>query len=88
MIPKTDYKIYPNYIEYEPKTPLELKTFIRTAIEISQYEKLPVHIKIDGGLYIIDAKFATDKLVDDYLNNINYRQHLSRYIQKLKGASK
>ena len=86
MIDKTIYTISTKYATYRPTDISNLEKVIRTAVEISQVENMPVHLYLNGELVVVDAGPTTTKLVKDYLYNIDYKRSLGQYLEKMRGG--
>ncbi len=86
MIDKRIYRLSTKYATYRPTDITNLEQVIRTAVEISQVENMPVHLYLNGELVVIDAAPTTSKLVKDYLYNIDYKRSLGQYLEKLRGG--
>lgn len=88
MVDKTSYRVSTKRATYKPTDQSNIEKAVREAVEISQIEQKPVELYFGEHMFLIDAAPSTSKLVRDYLNAIDYRYNLAKYIGKLKEASK
>lgn len=65
-IDKSTYKLFTDRVVYEPVAGVEIRRALQDGIEIFEFEKMPVEVKMNDVVIIVNKNAKLDKLVNEY----------------------
>lgn len=72
-IDKSQYKLFPDHVLYEPVAGLTIRQAVEDSIQISAFENLPVHININDITLTVHRNSKIEKLVFEYFAKLERR---------------
>lgn len=77
-IDKSTYKLFTDHVVYEPVAGVEIRRALQDGIEIFEFEKMPVEVKMNDIIIVVNKNAKLDKLVNDYFVKLE-RKHRQPY---------
>lgn len=77
-IDKSTYKLFTDHVVYEPVAGVEIRRALQDGIEIFEFEKMPVEVKMNDITIVVNKNAKLDKLVNDYFVKLE-RKHRQPY---------
>lgn len=77
-IDKSTYRLFTDHVVYEPVAGVEIRRALQDGIEIFEFEKMPVEVKMNDIIIVVNKNAKLDKLVNDYFVKLE-RKHRQPY---------
>lgn len=74
-IDKSQYKLFPDHVLYEPVAGLTIRQAVEDSIQISAFENMPVHVNINDITLIVHRNSRISTLVAKYLLMLERRNY-------------
>ena len=65
-IDKSTYRLFTDHVEYIPEKDVQVRRALQDGIEIFEFEKMPVEVKIEDITVTVNKNANLDKLVNEY----------------------